>query len=232
MSIERQSFYRPETLSDRVRSRVEEVRIAGEAIDYLCFVPDGEPTLDRNMGHEIELLRPLGIDIGVITNASLISREDVRDDLMGADWVSLKVDAVSEAVWRQIDRPHGKLELAPILDGILSFSGSFRGRLVTETMMVEGLNDGEAVLGDLARFLEQVQPEIAYLSVPTSASGRRRRQSARRGGHHSGLEPLFGQAGDGGMPDRFRGRCFLFKRGALRKICSASPQCIPCDWSL
>lgn len=167
MSIKRQPFYRPETLVDRVRTRVEEVRIAGEAIDYLCFVPDGEPTLDLNLGREIELLRPLGIDIGVITNASLIWREDVRDDLMGADWVSLKVDAVSEVIWRRIDRPHGKLEMASILDGILAFAKSFRGRLVTETMLVEGLNDGESALGDLACFLERIQPEIAYLSVPT-----------------------------------------------------------------
>ena len=167
MSIQRQNFYRPEILADRVRTRVEEVRAAGETIDYLCFVPDGEPTLDLNLGHEIELLRPLGIDIGVISNASLIWREDVRDDLMGADWVSLKIDAVNEAVWRRIDRPHGKLELASILEGILIFAESFRGRMVTETMLVEGLNDGAQLLEDLAHFLMKVQPEIAYLSVPT-----------------------------------------------------------------
>lgn len=166
MSIERRSFRVPQRLAERVRLRVEEVRSAGEGIDYLCFVPDGEPTLDRDLGCEIELLKPLNVDIGVISNASLIWRQDVRDDLMGADWVSLKVDAVRESVWKQIDRPHGKLELAAILDGILSFRGSFRNRLVTETMLVEGLNDGESDLRDLARFLEQVQPEIAYLSVP------------------------------------------------------------------
>ncbi|MEN8163444.1 MAG: radical SAM protein [Acidobacteriota bacterium] len=167
MSIKRQSFYRPEILADRVRTRVEEVRAAGEAIDYLSFVPDGEPTLDLRLGREIELLRPLGIDIGVISNASLIWREDVRDDLMGADWVSLKIDAVNEAVWRRIDRPHGKLELDLILDGILTFAKSFQGRLVTETMLVDGFNDGEPVLGDLARFLKRLQPEIAYLLAPT-----------------------------------------------------------------
>jgi wyosine [tRNA(Phe)-imidazoG37] synthetase (radical SAM superfamily) len=38
----------------------------------------------------------LGLPIAVISNASLIWRQDVREDLMGADWVSLKVDAVEE----------------------------------------------------------------------------------------------------------------------------------------
>ena len=37
-------------------------------------------------------------------------------------------------------------ELVPeaILDGVLRFAAEFRGRLVTETMLVAGLNDGEA----------------------------------------------------------------------------------------
>ncbi len=167
MSIERQQFYDPQELADRVRARVEEVRAAGQVIDYLCFVPDGEPTLDLNLGYEIELLRPLGIDIGVITNASLIWRQDVRDELLGADWVSLKVDAVDETTWRQIDRPHGKIGLPSILDGILTFAGKFDGRLMTETMLVKDLNDGTEVLESVAQFLEKVRPEIAYLSVPT-----------------------------------------------------------------
>ena len=68
----------------------------GEPIDYLTIVSDGEPTLDANLGRMIELLRPLGIKIAVITNASLIWREDVRSELKKADWVSLKVDSVGK----------------------------------------------------------------------------------------------------------------------------------------
>jgi len=40
-------------------------------IDYLTFVPDGEPTLDISIGEEIVLLKQIGIPIAVITNASL-----------------------------------------------------------------------------------------------------------------------------------------------------------------
>lgn len=91
-----------------------------ERIDYLTFVPDGEPTLDLDLGREISLLRTLDIPIGVITNSSLIWREDVREELARADWVSLKVDAVREPVWRKINRPHRALELAAI--PLISFS--------------------------------------------------------------------------------------------------------------
>ena len=167
MQTERADFYDPERIFKEVRKRVEEVRVAGESVDYLSFVPDGEPTLDLNLGRTIDLLGPLGIKIAVITNSSLIWREDVRDELARADWVSLKVDSVREDMWRRIDRPHGQLHLSQILDGALAFSESFTGRLVTETMLVEGVNDSDELLEELATFLSRLRPETAYLAIPT-----------------------------------------------------------------
>ncbi len=60
MQAERRAFYEPENIVRDVEDKVRLVRAAGDAIDYLTFVPDGEPTLDINLGREIELLRPLG----------------------------------------------------------------------------------------------------------------------------------------------------------------------------
>ena len=165
--VERRRFYDPEEIVRDVRDKVEKARAAGESIDYLTFVPDGEPTLDVHLGREIEMLRPLGIPIAVITNASLVWREDVRADLMKADWVSLKVDAVQNEIWRRIDRPRRSVQLTAILDGTLEFAGAYAGRLVTETMLVEGVNDGEGCIREVARFLARLRPAIAYLGIPT-----------------------------------------------------------------
>jgi wyosine [tRNA(Phe)-imidazoG37] synthetase (radical SAM superfamily) len=171
MRVERQPFYKPEEILQAVLDKVKKATHSGEPIDYLTFVPDGEPTLDVDLGREIALLRPLGIKIAVITNASLIWREDVREDLMDADWVSLKVDSTQEEVWRRTDRPHGTLQLASILDGMLEFADAYRrvgrGELVTETMLVRDVNDGENQLGQVAGFLAHLRPARAYLSIPT-----------------------------------------------------------------
>jgi len=167
MQVERQAFYEPEEVLSVVRDKVTSALDQDEAIDYLSFVPDGEPTLDLNLGVEISALRELGIRIAVISNASLIWREDVRAELMEADWVSLKVDAVRIPTWRQVDRPHGSLTLNAILDGIRTFAGDFKGDFVTETMLVDGVNDNEDDLVELAEFLGEIQPAIAYLSIPT-----------------------------------------------------------------
>ena len=167
MRAARSTFSSPWEALQAIQARVSALRQAGEAMDYLTFVPDGEPTLDANLGRLIDLVRPLGIPIAVITNASLIACKDVREDLMKADWVSLKVDAVREETWHRVNRPHGALRLKPILDGLLAFAAAYRGTLVTETMLVAGLNDSEADIQSLAGFIAHLWPATAYLSVPT-----------------------------------------------------------------
>jgi wyosine [tRNA(Phe)-imidazoG37] synthetase (radical SAM superfamily) len=165
--LERQAFYRPDEIVQAVGEKIAQVEATGDHIDYLSFVPDGEPTLDINLGRTIELLRPLGYRIAVITNASLIWRDDVRKDLSLADWVSLKVDGVHEGVWRRVSRPHPGLDLMPIMDGMRVFVRDFKGMLVSETMLVRGVNDKPPHLEALADFLADLGPGTAYLSIPT-----------------------------------------------------------------
>ena len=165
-SSERKRFYAPEEVFKDVERRFREVKRKGEVVDYLTFVPDGEPTLDENLGVEIDLLRELGVPIAILTNSSLVWREDVREDLLKLDLVSLKVDAVNERVWRRINRPEKSLKLQDILDGILEFSKKFKGKLITETMLVEGVEYGEE-LEKIAEFLSRVKPDKAYVAIPT-----------------------------------------------------------------
>ena len=134
MRMERCPFYDPQEVFRHVEEKIDEAQKRGESIDYLTFVADGEPTLDANLGQEIELLKPLGFKVAVITNGSLIWREDVRSDLSKADWVSLKVDAAHAKLWRRMNRPFRSLKLKAILDSMLEFAMDYRGELVTQTV--------------------------------------------------------------------------------------------------
>jgi len=173
IQAERQAFYEPEEIAQSVKEKVKQVREIGEPIDYLTFVPDGEPTLDVNLGKEIELLKSLDMKIAVITNASLIWRADVRRDLQKADWVSLKVDTVSKQIWRRINQPQKSLQLEVILDGMLKFTDSFKGELTTESMLLQGINDNGGEIERAAGFLAQLKPNIAYLAIPTRPPAKR-----------------------------------------------------------
>lgn len=165
--IERRPFYAVEEIAADVGSRVEAVRAAGEAIDFLSFVPDGEPTLDLGLAAEIAAVRPRGIPVAVITNGSLAWKPDVRAALCSADLVCAKVDSVDEAIWRSINRPARGLRLDTVLEGLVELAREFDGRLITETMLVAGLNDGPEAIRGVAAFLERLAPETAYLLVPT-----------------------------------------------------------------
>ncbi|RJS86113.1 radical SAM protein [Candidatus Bathyarchaeota archaeon] len=164
--IERRAFYDPEQIFKNVKERIGEAKAKDEKIDYLTFVPDGEPTLDVNLGREMELLKALNRPIAILTNASLLWRADVKEDLLKADLVSVKIDAVSEKNWRKINRPHKSLKIDEILNGIIEFSGEFKGKLITETMLIDGLDYSDD-LEKTADFLSKIRPHKAYIAVPT-----------------------------------------------------------------
>ncbi|HPJ42751.1 MAG TPA: radical SAM protein [Spirochaetota bacterium] len=167
ISTERKNFYAPEDVLRQAEIKINEVLKNNDTIDYISFVPDGEPTLDISLGKTIRLLKKTGIKIAVITNSSLLSDEKVRDDLLEADWISLKADTTTETIWRRINRPHIALNLAGIQRGMVLFSLCFAGELNTETMLVQGINTGEKEFLTTANFIKALNPQRAYISIPT-----------------------------------------------------------------
>ncbi len=167
VTTERQAFYEPEDVFHEVERKAEEAASRNHRIDYLTFVPDGEPTLDINLGDEISLLKQIGVPTAVLTNASLLWREDARKDLLKADFVSLKVDAVGEKLWRKVNRPHKSLKLSTVLEGILKFTENFKGEMVSETMLLDEVDYGDE-FERIAKFLGQLKElDKAYVGIPT-----------------------------------------------------------------
>lgn len=167
MQIKRQTFYKPEKVVEAVKRKIQRAKENQESIDYLTFVPDGEPTLDENLWKEIELLKEINIKIAVISNASLVWRVDVQKDLSLADWVSLKIDTVDQDIWHTINRPHRGLKFKKVLDGIIDFSQSFTGDLTTETMLLKDVNDKAEKVERVAEFIAELDPQKSYISIPT-----------------------------------------------------------------
>lgn len=167
MRVKRGLFYTPEELVADVENKVKTAMEVRDPVDYLTFVPDGEPTLDINLGKEIDLLKPLGVKIAVITNASLLWRKNVRDELCKADCVSLKIDTMNKDIWRVINRPHRSLKFDKILKGILKFLPIFSGELTTETMLIQRVNDDAERIEKVADFITRLNPKKSYIAVPT-----------------------------------------------------------------
>jgi len=130
--IKRETFFKPEVIFEKVRQHLGQLSKENRP-DYLTFVSNGEPSLDLNLGKSILLLKKLGFPVAVITNASLLFDESVREDLFTADWVSLKMDAADNDTWQKINRPDIKLGFGKHIENINLFSSLYKGLLCTET---------------------------------------------------------------------------------------------------
>ena len=165
-SCKRESFYKPYVIYEKVVKHIDKLS-RDTYPDYLTFVSNGEPTLDENLGKAIKLLKKTGIPVAVISNASLLFYDSVREDLYMADWVSLKMDAGDIITWYLINRPVSGLDFEKTFANINLFKDEYKGKLCTETMIINGINDSIENIAALAERINAINPERAYLAIPT-----------------------------------------------------------------
>lgn len=156
--------------SKDILAEVEEVLAQHKSgdIDWLTFVGSGEPTLHGGLGELITRVKELSkLPVAVITNGSLLYLRQVRQALKKADAVMPSLDAGTEQLYRQINRPHPQTTFKRLINGLITFRHEYSGKLWIEVMLVQGLNDSAAALGDIANILERIQPDEVHINLPT-----------------------------------------------------------------
>jgi len=147
---------------DTVRRELERAR--GVAADYVTFAGMGEPTLASNLGEAIRLARAvLGLPVAVLTNSSLMAREDVREDLSGADVVVAKLDAPNERLFRRINRPSPDCRLQDVVRAISLFRAEYAGKLALEIMFVRA---NKASATEMATMARELSPDEVQINTP------------------------------------------------------------------
>src|SRR5208337_4418703 len=111
--------------------------------DVLTLSGAGEPTLFTGLGELIATVKETypRFPLIVLTNGSLLWVPEVRRRLLKADRVVPSLDAVTPAVFRNINRPHPSLELEQIIEGMRAFRKEYKGQLHVEIVLVSGVND-------------------------------------------------------------------------------------------
>jgi len=137
--------------------------------DYATFSGMGEPSLASNLGAAITLVKStLKLPVAVLTNSSLMTRDDVRCELSLADVVVAKVDAPNEELFGKINRPFIRQTLAEILKALRLFRGDYHGKLALQVMFVEA-NKGYAA--DMAEVAERLSPDEVQINTPLRPGG-------------------------------------------------------------
>jgi len=146
----------------RLASELERVRDV--QTDYATFSGLGEPTLASNLGQAIEVVKSvLGLPVAVLTNSSLMPREDVRQGLAKADVVVAKLDAPTDELFHTINRPSISYTLDEILQGVRRFRREFGGKLALQIMFI---SENEDYAPDIARVAGDLSPDEVQLNTP------------------------------------------------------------------
>ena len=147
---------------------VKELRQLPEiSVDYITFAGNGEPTLAQNLGEMIRAVRCVRPEkIAVITNASLIDRKDVQQDLLLADLVEAKLDAFSQDFLEGVNRPAPGIFFEAIVSGLKVFRRIFDKHLTLQVMFVPG-NKTEAE--KIARLALEIHPDEIEINTPLRA---------------------------------------------------------------
>ncbi len=136
------------------------------ALDSITFSGSGEPTLHVGIGKIIDHLKDRYPEypVTVLTNGTLLTDPAVRAELARADRVVPSLDAVSDAAFTAVNRPHAGLDNAAIIASLERFREEYRGQLWLEIFLVPGLNDAPAELDALAAAAVRIRPDRVQLN--------------------------------------------------------------------
>ena len=137
-------------------------------IDYITFSGCGEPTLAINLGRTIKAIKKLRKEpIAVLTNASLMYRKDVREELFLADLVAVKLDADSEKFLKLVNRPAKRIKFTDILRGIKQFRKGYRGKLALQIMFV---SENKEIAKNIVKLAKSIRPDEIQINTPERPS--------------------------------------------------------------
>lgn len=162
LTVERRSFVPREQVVEEVVAAVER----GPRPDVITFAGSGEPTLYLDLGWvAAELRNRLGIRLNLITNGTLLWREDVAADAAFFDVVAPDLDAADPTTFFQVNRPHPSLDVEQVLDGIARFAASNPGKVRLEVFLVPGINDSTQALDGIIKAAARIAPAVVELNT-------------------------------------------------------------------
>jgi wyosine [tRNA(Phe)-imidazoG37] synthetase (radical SAM superfamily) len=149
-----------------VLAQVKAVLESGKRVDAVTFSGSGEPTLHSGIGRIISGIKEMTkIPVVVLTNGSTLTTPAGRKAIAGADIVVPSLDAATERIFARVNRPHAGLTAAAVIEGLVRFRRTFRGRIWLEIMLVKGVNDGPAHLRALKREADRIRPDRIQLNT-------------------------------------------------------------------
>ncbi len=135
-------------------------------IDYVTFSGYGEPTLFSRLGELVDFLKDnYPYRLALLTNSSLLKRDDVLKEIKRIDLVLPSLDAGSEEVFRKVNRPVPGLSLKDVVEGIGRLISETPCQVWIETLFVKGINDSPEEVERIGNLIHSLKPHKWQLNT-------------------------------------------------------------------
>ncbi|NLZ28802.1 MAG: radical SAM protein [Firmicutes bacterium] len=139
----------------------------GPELDFITFAGSGEPMLHEHIDRVVDHIKDRypQYPLCLLTNGTLFSSAHLRDQINLIDLIVPSLDAASEGVFRQLNRPHPNLNCKDVISGLVSLRHEYRGEICMEVFIVPGLNDTDGELEAIKKALEKINPDRIQLGT-------------------------------------------------------------------
>ena len=136
-----------EEVAEALEAKLRQMQADGRLPDVITFAGNGEPTCHPHFPEIVDDTIRLRdsycpqAKVSVLSNATLIHRQQVHDALMRVDNNIQKLDTISPAYIRLVDRPQGSYDVSQVIDRLKAF----QGHVIIQSMFMQGTAGGESV---------------------------------------------------------------------------------------
>ena len=173
-TTERAEYVSPEAIFTELEERLAQ----GLQADFITIAGSGEPTLHLQLGKLIDGIKKItDITVAVLTNGTLLYRQDVRADCAKANVVLPSMDAGDKQAFEEINCPHRDIIIENLVSGLSVFRNEFAGPVWLEVFLVEGLNTDAGQIAKIENAIKRIQPDKIQLNTavrPTANPGVKR----------------------------------------------------------
>jgi wyosine [tRNA(Phe)-imidazoG37] synthetase (radical SAM superfamily) len=149
-----------------VLAELRETLTEGLEADFITIAGSGEPTLNLRLGELIDGIKKItDIPVALLTNGTLLYKEDVRAECAKADVVMPSLDAGDEQTFQRINQPHNDISIENLISGLCAFREEFAGRIWLEVFFVEGLNTDAEQIAKIRDAIELIRPDKVQLNT-------------------------------------------------------------------
>ncbi len=165
---------------DEVMEELKNFLSTSPDLDSVTFAGSGEPTLSLSLGNVIAMVKEEfpAYTSSVLTNGSLLTRADVRAELLAADRVIPTLTSTKEETFEAIHRPHPSLSIDAIIRGMEEFRQAYRGEIWLEVFIIPGINTTDEELTLLRDAIGTINPDRVQLNTLDRPAPERRVQAA------------------------------------------------------